>query len=197
MDTCAKDSGTAAMSQVYRATVLAALLYGAETWTVYSVQTDRLQVYVMRHQRSIIGISWRDKITNVEVLKRAGCQPLKSMLIQMNLRWPGHVEKIDHNRLPRQLLYSQLKEGRRNQGRPRLRLKDIVKRNVKKLDMDRENWQKNARNRDGLRCLIRPKWRRSLSYRQAAMMMIAILKIKAKGWIYTTHCMQVISCLRW
>ena len=35
--------------QVYRATVLAALLYGAETWTVhvYSVQTDRLQLYVM------------------------------------------------------------------------------------------------------------------------------------------------------
>ena len=42
--------------------LLAALLYGAETWTVYSVQTDRLQVYVMRHLRSIMGISWRDKI---------------------------------------------------------------------------------------------------------------------------------------
>ena len=44
--------------QVYRATVRTALLYGAETW--------------MRHLRSIMGISWRDKITNVEVLKRAG-----------------------------------------------------------------------------------------------------------------------------
>ena len=143
--------------QVYRATVLAALLYGAETWTVYSVQTDRLQAYVMRHLRSIMGISWRDKITNVEVLKRAGLPSLKSILIQMNLRWLGHVERMDHNRLPRQLLYSQLKEGRRNQGRPRLRFKDTVKRNMKKLDMDRAKWQKNARNRDGWRCLIRPK----------------------------------------
>ena len=62
---------------------------------------------------------------NVEVLKRAGLPSLKAILIQMNLKWLGHVERMDHNRLPRQLLYSQLKEGRRNQGTPRLRFKDM------------------------------------------------------------------------
>ena len=143
--------------QVYRATVLAALLYGAEAWTVYSVQADRLQAYVMRHLRSIMGISWRDKIRNEEVLKRAGLPPLKSILIQMNLRWLGHVERMDHERLPRQLLYSQLQEGKRNQGRPRLRFKDTIKRNMKKLDIDRSTWQKMASSRDGWRRLIRPK----------------------------------------
>jgi hypothetical protein len=143
--------------QVYRATVLAALLYGAEAWTVYSVQTDKLQAYVMRQLRSIMGVTWRDKVSNAEVLRRAGIPSLKDILIQMNLRWLGHVERMEHGRLPRQLLYSQLKEGKRNQGRPRLRFKDTVKRNLKKLNVDKNHWQKKARSRDGWRCVIRPK----------------------------------------
>ena len=50
--------------QVYRV-----LSYGAEAWTIYSVQTDRLQAYVIRHSISIMGLSWRDKISNGKVLK--------------------------------------------------------------------------------------------------------------------------------
>ena len=142
--------------QVYRATVLATLLYGSETWTVHSIQADRLQAYVMRHLRAIMGISWRDKISNVDVLKRAGLPSLKSILIQMNLRWLGHVERMDTKRLPRQLLYSQLKEGKRNQGRPRLRFKDTVKRNMKKMDIDRRTWKTKASSRDDWRQLIKP-----------------------------------------
>ena len=115
--------------KVYRATVLTTLLYGAETWTVYRVQVKKLHAYMMRHLRAIMNISWKDKITNIEVLKRAGLPLMKDMLIQTNLRWLGHNERMDHQRLPRQLLYSQLCEGKRSRGRPRLRFKDTVKRN--------------------------------------------------------------------
>ena len=87
---------------------------GAEARTVYCVQADGLQAHVMQHLRSIMGISWRDKISNDEVLKRTGLPSLKAILIQMNLRWLGHVEMMDHERLPQHLLYSQLKEGKRN-----------------------------------------------------------------------------------
>ena len=79
--------------KVYRATVLATLLYGAETWTVYRVQVKKLHAYMMRHLRAIMNISWKDKITNMEVLKRAGLPSMEDMLIQMNLRWLGHVER--------------------------------------------------------------------------------------------------------
>ena len=70
--------------------------------------------HVMRHLRSIMGISLRDKITNVEVLRRAGRPSLISILIETNLRWLGHIERMDHQCLSRQLLYSQLKTGGRN-----------------------------------------------------------------------------------
>ncbi|XP_068739250.1 uncharacterized protein [Montipora capricornis] len=139
--------------KVYRATVLATLLYGVETWTVYRVQVKKLHAYMMRHLRAIMNISWKDKITNIEVLNRAGLPSI----IQMNLRWLGHVERMDHARLPRQLLNSQLCEGKRNQGRPRLRFKDTVKRNMEKLDIDRSPWQQKAKDRAVWRNLIRPK----------------------------------------
>ena len=143
--------------KVYKATVLATLLYGAETWTVYRVQVKKLHAYMMRHLRSITNISWKDKTTNIEVLKRAGLPSMEDMLIQMNLRWLGHVERMDHQRLPRQLLYSQLCEDKRNQGRPRLRFKDTVKRNLEKLEIDRSSWQLKAKDRAVWRNLIRPK----------------------------------------
>ena len=38
---------------------------------------------------------------------------------------------MDDSRLPKQILYSQLKEGLRGIGRPRLRFKDTVRRNLK------------------------------------------------------------------
>ena len=35
--------------KVYRATVLATLLYAAETWTFYREQVKKLNAYMMRH----------------------------------------------------------------------------------------------------------------------------------------------------
>ena len=96
-----------------------------------------------------MSISWKDRIDNDEVLKRAELPSLKAILNQMNLRWLGHVERIDHERLPWQLLYSQLKEEKRNQGRPRLKFKNTVKRNMKRLGVDRSSWQEMSGSRDG------------------------------------------------
>ena len=89
--------------KVYRATVLATLLYGAETWTVHRVQVEKLHVHILR---AIMNISWKDKITNIKMLKRAGLPSMEDMLIQTNLRWHGNVERMDHQRLPRQLMKS-------------------------------------------------------------------------------------------
>ena len=73
-----------------------------------------------------MNISWEDKITNIEVLDRAG-QPSMEIILIMNLRWLGHVERMDHRRLPKQLLYLQLCEGKCYQSIRRLRFKDTKK----------------------------------------------------------------------
>jgi len=141
--------------KVYRAIVLSSLLYGAETWTIYRSQVLRLQAYMMRQLRDIMGIHWSDFITNEQVLRRAGLPSMENVLIEKNLRWLGHVHRMDRGRLPRQLLYSQLCSGSRNQGRPRLRYKDVAKRNIKRRGIDLDSWQSLAQARTSWRGMIK------------------------------------------
>ena len=68
----------------------------------------------------------------------------------------------------RQILYSQLQEGKQNQERFRLRFHDAVKENIKQMNIDKTILQKKAKSRDDRRSLIRPKWRQSLSHRRTA-----------------------------
>jgi hypothetical protein len=140
--------------KVYRAIVLSTLLYGAETWTVYRAQVKKLHAYMMRQLRDIMGIKWYDKITNAEILRRANLPSMADILITKNLRWLGHVQRMDEDRLPRRLLYSQLCSGKRNQGRPRLRYKDVVKRNMKWKKIEVKSWQTMAENRTVWRAAI-------------------------------------------
>ena len=68
-------------------------------------------------------------------------------LSKLSVRWIGHVHRMGRERLPRQLLYSQLEMGQRNQGRPRLRFKDVTKRNLKWRDIKTHDWQSKALHR--------------------------------------------------
>ena len=114
--------------KIYRAIILSTLLYGAETWTVYRRHVKKLHAFMMRHLRSIMKIRWQDKVTNIKVLKRAGLPSMEDLLIRKNLRWTGHLLRMPTDRLPRQVLYSQLPDGQRPSGRPRLRYKDTIMR---------------------------------------------------------------------
>ena len=112
---------------------------------------------MMRQLRDIISVKWFDKITNEEILRRVNLPCMADILIERNLRWVGHVHRMENDRLPRQLLYSQLKEGKRNQGRPRLRFKDVAKRNMKWREINLNSWQTTAKNRVAWRTATKSK----------------------------------------
>ena len=65
---------------VYNACVVSTLLYGSETWTTYASQERRLNSFHMRSLRRILSISWQDRVTNAEVLSRAGLPSLHTLL---------------------------------------------------------------------------------------------------------------------
>ena len=57
---------TRVKGKIYRATVISTLLYGAESWTLYTSQVHKLHAFMMRHLRAIMKITWKDKVTNKE-----------------------------------------------------------------------------------------------------------------------------------
>ena len=105
---------------------------------------------MMRQLRDIMDIKWYDKITNNKT-------PSHAHTPTMDDGYPYRWQRMENDRLPGQLLYYQLCEGKRNQGRPRLRFKDVVKRNMRYRQINLKSWQTMAGNRAAWRSVIKPE----------------------------------------
>ena len=79
--------------KVYCKVVLSTLLYGCETWTVYRPHVKKLEQFHMRCLRKICGVTWKDKITNTEILRRCNTTSIEHFIMQAQLRWVGHVSR--------------------------------------------------------------------------------------------------------
>ena len=113
--------------QVYRAVVVPTLLYVAETCVLDRKQIRLLERFHQRCLRSILGIKWQDHVSN-EVLKRANLRSIEFILLQMQLRWAGHVTRMEDVRMPKAVFFSELQEGMHDRGAPRKHYKDQLKR---------------------------------------------------------------------
>ena len=112
-------------------------------------------VVMFRALRSIMQIRWQDRITNQEVLDRASSTSIEAKILQAQLRWTGHVIRMDHDRIPRQLFYSELVRGNRKQGRPRKRFKDNLKGHLKWADLQPRQLESAASDRSHWRALTK------------------------------------------
>lgn len=134
--------------RVYQACVLSTLLYGSESWSTYARQERRLNGFHLRSLRRLLHIKWQDKVPNTEVLQRADLLNIPSMLIQRRIRWLGHVHRMDPQRLQREILYGELRDGACRAGRPLLRFKDTIKSDFKAANINATTWEDTAADRD-------------------------------------------------
>ena len=136
--------------QVYRAVVVTTLLNGAETCVLYRKQIRLLERFHQRCLRSILGIKWQDHVSNEEVLKRASLPSIESILLQVQLRWAGHVTRMEDVRTPKAVFFSEIQERKSDRGAPRKRYKDRLKR-----QFAHQSWQQAASDRNSLRSSVR------------------------------------------
>ena len=96
-----------------------------------------------------------DKVTNKDILERTGLPSIVDLLIRKNLLWAGHLMRMSPDRLSNQVLYSQLSSGHRKRGRPRLRFKVTIKRNVKLRDTKTDSWTSLLQQRGKWRTIVK------------------------------------------
>ena len=140
--------------KVYRAVVLTSLLYGCESWTVYERHSKKLNRFHLNSLRKILKIRWWDKVPDTEVLEKANLPSIPTLLKKAQLRWAGHVTRMPDSRLPKQLFYGELVEGKRLRGGPKKRFKDSLKATLKEFNINPDHWEAEAQDRSAWRTRI-------------------------------------------
>ncbi|BHF66057.1 hypothetical protein SprV_0200907100 [Sparganum proliferum] len=131
--------------KMYKAVILSRLLYGAETRTVYTKQARRLNHFHLSCLRRILRLNWQDRIP--DILERTGILSIYTMLRQMQLRWSGHLVRMDDERQPKRLFYGDVATGSRRQGGQIQRYKDTLISSLKSLQINPTNWEEPALDR--------------------------------------------------
>ena len=110
---------------VYSTCVLSSLFYGSKTWTTYRRHIKRLERFHQNCLRGIRKIHWSSFTPETLVLEKARTSSIEKKIILNQMRWLGHVVRIEEDRLPKQLFYGELIIGKRPQHKPKKRFKDV------------------------------------------------------------------------
>ncbi|BHF70026.1 hypothetical protein SprV_0301307500 [Sparganum proliferum] len=105
--------------KTFRVVVLTTLFDGAETWTVYSNHSKKLNHSHLSCLCRILKLRWQNRIPDTKVIGRTGIPSIHAMLRQLHLRWGGHLVRMEDIRLPKQLLYYDVAIGARRPGGPK------------------------------------------------------------------------------
>eukprot|EP00794_Sanderia_malayensis_P010064 gene10064-biopygen8268 len=97
-------------------------LYGCETWTHSKALEKRITAFELRCFRRILGVTWKQKVTNAEIKRRitneiGTFEPLLETARRRKLQWFGHISRKDGT-LAYDIMHGGV-EGSRGRGRPR------------------------------------------------------------------------------
>ena len=132
---------------VYRAVLLATLLYGSESCVTNWNHLKLLERFHQHCLHTILNIHWSDYINNLIVLERADIPSIESMLLKIQLRWAGHVSRMEHHCLSRIILYGELTSGLQNRGALKKRYKDRLKKSLSACNISHLEWSTLAEDR--------------------------------------------------
>ena len=104
--------------RILKGYIWSTMLYGCESWTMRKRERKRLEAAEMWFWRRMLRISWIDRVTNEEVLRRAGVErELLKFVRRRQLRFLGHVLRAEE--LENDCLLGRV-EGSRARGRQRI-----------------------------------------------------------------------------
>jgi hypothetical protein len=133
------------------------LTYASETLILTNRDRKQLNIFKRKVYRRILGPVYDNEKENWRILTNKQIyasvkKPTISETIRLHkLRWFGHVERREENRIPKRVLYTNL-ESTRPRGRPRNRWQDEVREDGRTAGG--EEWQEKVYNRE--------KWKKHL-----------------------------------
>lgn len=117
---CTKELSLNLKIRLLRCYVFSVLFYGMEAWTLKKNMIDKLEAFELWAYRRILKISWVEKVTNDEVMRRMKKEKevINTMKVR-KLKYLGHVMRGERYRLLQEIMQGKI-QGRRSQGRRRI-----------------------------------------------------------------------------
>src|ERR1700744_4222155 len=84
--------------KVFDSCVLPVLTYGAETLTLTKVSENKLRVTQRAMERSMLGISLRDKMTNQWIRQQTKVVDVMERMASLKWNWAGHIARMTDER---------------------------------------------------------------------------------------------------
>jgi hypothetical protein len=137
---------------IYTSILRPILVYGYESWALSTRDKSKIQSCEMRVLRVIMGVTRRDRRRNEDIREELGVENILKFIERGQLRWFGHVKRMDEDRYPRRF-YEWRPMGRRGVGRPRIRWKDNIRMAIEGRGGDIEDVEEMRRYGD------RRQWR--------------------------------------
>lgn len=150
--------------RIYKTIIQPVLLYGSEVWTLSKVIENKLITFENKILRKVYGPIcenglWRIR-KNKEIRTLFNEPDIVAKIRSRRLRWAGHVIRRDSHNLIKRIWEAEL-AGTRKRGRPRLRWKDQILKNMDELNanqndaLDRTLWRRKV---DEAKSLLGFRW---------------------------------------
>ena len=127
---CEKKVPTKLKILIYQTVIRPTLLVGCETWPMSVQDERRMATTEMGMVRWAMGVSLLEHRRNEEILEEAKVEHIATVMRRRRLEWFGHVKRRDETENIRADVETKM-EGKRPRGRPQLRWKDTVRRDMK------------------------------------------------------------------
>ena len=135
---------------VYTALILSILLYGSESWCLTEKLFRKLRLFHHRCLRAMCRVTRRHTrdyhIRTADLLARVGLASLDTYVTRRQLRWAGHVARMDIRRLPRKMLSSWVCH-KRPRGSPQFTYGRGLLKALRKAGVDAADWPVLAADR--------------------------------------------------
>ena len=74
------------------------MTYGSETWSLTKKQRERLAVAQRDMERSMLGITRKDKKRNEQIREKTGVDDIMEQIDVMKWSWAGHLGRMENGR---------------------------------------------------------------------------------------------------
>ena len=85
--------------RLYKSNVKSVLLYGSDCWRVVKGDMEKIDAFHNGCLRKICQIFWPDKISNLELYEKTGCNGLVLEIKRRRFRWLGHILSMEQDRI--------------------------------------------------------------------------------------------------